>query len=382
MNNNIKKTVIILILSTIFISQIYSKEIVITIPKQFNSSSLPLPPFPKEVVNRLAEEDYGDELLENTNIKEIKQERIVYSYYKDFLNRELSNKTYMGHIGKIYSDFDIVESSYINDIFNNSFIFSSFIQYEIDQMDYNFYLKYRDFRLPVDVAVKAEYDNYNISMNLGYKDYYLNLNIEPEYDKHGFHLGILYSDTRGPRPLLTGFYDDMDSHYGAVALGLNFSTGDFRIGPSLINRSFWGYIDLNLNNGPFIGNIDTELEEDIVDYLGEIGYKSSWYIKLGGGVTINEIDSTYKPYISFKENFLLGFREYRIYQERILTSFNFIKDSFTSIISIDIDKLNKFSLSVENKKYNRYSFKSSLSYDLDEDDFSGSLEFEYKVGKK
>lgn len=382
MNVNINKILVILILTIILTSALYSKEIVITVPEQYNTSELPLPPFPKEFVNKLDEEVYESDILSKQSVRWLKQRKISYKYYIDIYQSDLSNKMYLGHTVMLSTDFDDFIGYYKPELYNNNFLLGSYIEYDTDQSIFDFGAEYKEYRLPVNLELSGEKEDEIVFFNIDYTDYFSKVRLETFYQKN-FYGTFLFRDDRFIRPLVTaGYYDDSD-YYTALALGYNFNRADVRLGPVVVNDNIYGYCDIDFNYNHIIINADTIVERDKIEYLLESGYKKNSYLKLGGGLTVvDETDRDFNPFISLKENLILGEREYRFYEDEVSIVFKVLRNSMLTQFSVSIVELNNLVFTVENGIYNRYNVKSSLEYDNSNDEITGRLEFEYKVGKK
>lgn len=381
MNINIKKIVIILVLFIKIFLPIFGREIIITVPDQYNTTDLPLPPFPNEVINRLDQNNYEDEIIINQNVRDIPQVKIVYKYYRNFLNQNISNKLSLYNTFGGESDFESVSLYYKPELFNNNFFFQASAQYNLITADYDFYINYREFRLPLDVGIKGELQDRSLLMSLKYTDFLTKLSLEGEFNKDLIGVNLLYSYNSSFMPYVHGAYNNLGDYYGALGLGWDWSILDFRLGPGVINGSVFPYIDLNFKKGLFLINIDTKVSEDNLDYLGELGFNNKNYFKLGGGLTVYKPGDKYEPYISLRENIIAGYRTYRLYKDKFLFDFEIYKKLYTTLFSITIEELNLYTILVENSKYNKYIIRSSMTYNREEKEFTGNIQFEYKVGK-
>lgn len=378
-NTSIKSLFIILILNTYYISSIYSTEIIITVPDQYNSNEMPLPPFPEEVVNELNVNEFDSEIKSIKDARWIKQKYIDYNYYTDFLNLAPPAKGYVSSTFSIYRDSSNVELTVTPEYKSNSFKLTGAAKYSIDTGIFNMDAEYREFRAPINIIIGADYNNSTYSFLAGNIDYYNKWYLNPVFKETTTEYNILFIDKRYIRPFVQLYYSTEKDHYGAAALGANFSYGNFRGGTSIIDRTILPYGEFYFKNGSFITNGETEVEQDYVSYLIEAGYKKETYFKAGGGIDMYT-DYEYIPFLSFKENLFFGQREYKIYQDKLYFDLSYYKGSFLSKISFGIEQIKNVSLSIEAGIYDVFNIQSSLLYNSEVNDYFWDLRFEYKVG--
>lgn len=337
MNSNIKILIIILV----FTSNIFARELIITIPEKYGLNYLPLPPFPEEVMNSLDEVSNTEVLLNTQVVRDIKLNSINYTYYPEFLDFGIGNRSFLSHSGGIETDLKGVKLLYLAEYAGNNFVINGGLSFDTKQTLLNIKGEYREFRLPIDLSITGSMDDLEYSMTAGQTDYYRSWSINPGLKNGNLFINIDYKDRRFIKPYFSFDYISSVENSGVAALGWK----SFRTGLSFINYSIYPYIEYTKIFNQLDLNLKSEVNNEKVDYrvTGTIINKN--FIALGLGNTIANNYKEYNPYLYIRENILPGTREYQISMEDINFKCSFIKDQFKAIISLKyLYNSNQFSM--------------------------------------
>ncbi|QEN03272.1 hypothetical protein EW093_00640 [Thiospirochaeta perfilievii] len=358
MNIARNKIFIILIIYLFSIGKIYTEELVITIPKEFNTFDYPLPPFPIQAINKLSVKDYTN-LLETPYIRDESPSQISYVYYNELLRTDLFNKFKINQTYLLSINIDDYKIGYGVEYLSNPYYLDINIDYTIIDPLFNAKGHYVDYRLPITLgadfstedkffSIYGKNSNFNQNWSLDYTflegDSIVNLQYEKKYG--------LYSYTDLSYSLNNNFYGSLGVGNKNIILGL-----------SLIGINPMLYIDLNYNLDKLQLLFNTNIISKKFNYKPSINFNFNRELSIGSGISIN-VNKSY--------NLLLDY---------IWLNCSFIKDDLTSIISLNIYKPNMYDLNFE-LSIKDLAIGSYIRYTLDHTDDSLEVYIKYKVGNK
>ncbi|MGL1891710.1 MAG: hypothetical protein OCD02_08785 [Spirochaetaceae bacterium] len=345
MNVIINRVLIILILTISFISQINSQDIVITIPDKFTVLDLPLPPFPKEIINSIEVINYDSELINDIFVRPILQDSISYIYYPNILNNRLTSNGLLYQVFSLETDFSSIMLSYNPEYSTNNYSISSLISYDSDENLVDAEVTYNEYRFPIDIKVTSNFLDLSLELSLSYYDYTKFWSITPFISQDLSSIYLKYIDDTFIRPTAQFIYDTNNNYWGSFGLG----GIDFRVGIATYTDYFFPYLEYTKTLGKSLVGVVTNIDEDRIDYRVVYEYNSRFLAGLG--TELLEGYSDFEPYLMFSEDFIFGQREYRISMEELNFSFSFINEHITSIISLEFLNLefNTFELLISYK---------------------------------
>lgn len=327
MNNIIKLLIIILIVT----SKIFSQELIITVPDQYVISDLPLPPFPKEVIHSLEEISYDKILLKKFALRSIILDQISYIYYPEFLDFKIDDRSIFSHTTEIKSGFEDVKISYLTTYENNRYSISGGIGFNSEENLIDAVINYNEYRLPMDVGIIGSLEDKDLSLVISQKNYFREWSLETGLDEELFFVTADFRDDRLLRPFVSLGFKSSEDYYGSIAFGKDW----FRTGISLSDGYIYPYVGLIKDFRLLQLKLDTNICFEYVDYMSSLILKNSGSLEVGFGTEVSEEYTVFDHYLYLSESFLFGSREYIVSTEDINVEFSFIKDSITSIISLN-----------------------------------------------
>lgn len=370
MNNFVKICLIILVTIIIHPWKLYSSELVITIPDKYNNKSLPLPPFPKESVSDLTEMKNHDTFLDTLNLRLIPLEVVTYRYLPEFLDFNITMKSFTEHIFYVGSDLSCVDLTYDFLYYNNLMQLRAGGGYLFSESMVDLRAQYHIYNIPIDFMIETSLLGETANISLGNRNYYNRWSFTLGYDTDAFDMTTLYESKKFFNTELFVNYHYPDTFSGTLIGGVDA----LKLGVTTYDNYFYPNVDAKWDVSSSSIILDSEFSNSFMYYYTGVTGLLNNHMSLYVGVKSIEYDVV-KPYLKVEESLLWGRRSYVISEEELIFELNFINNRINSIISINITPFEDFTVSTEFVWDNKWSLSGEVNWN--ESDLSYKLGFEY-----
>lgn len=347
------KTFTIIYLIIIFVSNwnLYSNEIVITIPDKYNNKTLPLPPFPKESLSRL--EVVDENILDDITLRTIGIKELSYRYLPEFLTFSIDQDRYYEQSFFIGTDLKTTEFGYSYSSFSNLNSFTIGGDYSFIESEYDLNVEGSIYNSVVDLNSELSLGDKSLLFEINDRDYYTQWSINLGYITEGFNMDLLYDSKNNFHPFF-----ELGYHYGDILNG-SFALGSSNVsaGVSYLNSRIYPYLKMDWGVVDFI----TIKEEDEMDYSVSFTPSLQHLFSIKTGLLIDDY-TVNTPYLSIEEDIFWGSRVYTISYDNLSVEFNFINNLINTIITVTLSSEYNYLITLDFSWMNIWSIIGEFEY--------------------
>lgn len=350
---------------------LYSTEIIIKVPEKFRNTNLPLPPFPNEAINRLEEVEFFQE-LNLSEVRSINQKKIEYIHYFNILDFTLEKRYMLIGGFSLSLEKEKMHTSLFPVIRSNHF--GIFTNATNDSLLNNSFISYVDYRLPVYIGGKVFFNTDKYESTLKYESYNHNLNMTIGFEEENPYGTLLYKNRYKINPHIDiNFNDELDFIAG---LGSSLLYSRFTFGVSSFSELYQPFIKYDFLHKKLNLNINTDIDQNNLNYRLLAGYKHNRYYLIGAGYNLTHDLNPVNPELVLSSNTLWGKKIIALSSEYIKGQFSFINNYINTIIFFEFFNADNYEVSAE-IIYNNILIESG--YIKNSDSFEVAISCSYKV---